>query len=145
LKLTKRVITQQRRQAGAEKEQHMGQPVIHFEIVGNDAKRLQNYYAELFGWEIDANNPLNYGVVTRDGNVNADGAGIGGGVMGMPGGYAGHVTFYVEVPDVEAALAKAESLGGKRLMGPDQLPDGPEIGQFTDPEGHMVGVMKPAS
>jgi predicted enzyme related to lactoylglutathione lyase len=49
------------------------------------------------------------------------------------------------VPDVEAALAKAESLGGRRLMGPDQLPDGPEIGQFTDPEGHMVGVMKPAS
>jgi len=30
------------------------------------------------------------------------------------------VTFYVEVPDVEAALVKAESLGGTRVFGPDK-------------------------
>jgi hypothetical protein len=30
-------------------------------------------------------------------------------------------------------------------MGPDQVPDGPEIGQFADPEGHLIGVMKAAS
>jgi predicted enzyme related to lactoylglutathione lyase len=47
--------------------------------------------ADLFGWEIDASNPVNYD---------------------------GHVTFYVEVHDVEVALAKAESLGGSRVMGP---------------------------
>jgi len=48
------------------------------------------------------------------------------------------------VPDVEAALAKAESLGGTRLMGPDQVMEGLEIGQFSDPEGHMVGLVKGA-
>jgi uncharacterized protein len=37
-------------------------------------------------------------------------------------GYEGHVTFYVGVPDVEAALVKAESLGGKRLFGPEAVP-----------------------
>jgi predicted enzyme related to lactoylglutathione lyase len=81
--------------------------------------------------------------VQRDGNTNAEGAGIGGGVGGGPEGYDGHLTFYVEVPDVEAALAKAEGLGGTRIMGPDKVP-GMEIvlGHFTDPEGHLVGLIE---
>jgi predicted enzyme related to lactoylglutathione lyase len=123
----------------------MGQPVVHFEIIGKDGDKLKSYYSELFGWEINSENPMGYGVVPREGNTNADGAGIGGGVAGGPEGYAGHVTFYIEVPDVEAALAKAESLGGTRLMGPDQVMEGIEIGQFSDPEGHVIGVVKSAS
>lgn len=121
----------------------MGQPVVHFEVIGKDAEKLQSYYSELFGWEIDAMSP-NYGVVPRDGNTNAEGVGIGGGVGKGPGDYEGHVTFYVAVDDVEAALAKAESLGGTRLMGPDEVPGGPVLGQFADPEGHMIGVVKAA-
>ena len=121
----------------------MGQPVVHFEIVGQDAAKLQDYYAQLFGWEIDANNPMDYGVVTREGNVNADGAGIGGGISKGPEGYGGHVTFYVEVPDAEAAMAQAESLGGTRMMGPEEVMNGLVIGLFTDPEGHVIGVVEP--
>jgi predicted enzyme related to lactoylglutathione lyase len=120
----------------------MGQPVVHFEVIGKDGEKLQSYYGELFGWEFDTNNPMNYGVVTRDGNTNDDGAGIGGGVAGGPEGYEGHVTFYVEVPDVEAALAKAEQLGGSRIMGPDDVMEGLTLGQFSDPEGHVIGVVK---
>ena len=61
----------------------MGQPVVHFEIIGRDAEKLQSYYTDLFGWKIDAPiGPMNYGVVQRDDNVNADGIGIGGGVGG---------------------------------------------------------------
>jgi uncharacterized protein len=123
----------------------MGQPVVHFEIIGTDGGKLRSYYSELFGWEIDADNPMNYGVVQRDGNTNADGAGIGGGVGVGPEGYEGHVTFYIEVPDVEAALAKAESLGGSRVMGPDKVMETIEIGMFNDPEGHTIGVVKTAS
>ena len=123
----------------------MGQPVVHFEIIGQDPERLHSYYSELFGWEIDSSNPMNYGVVQRDGNTNADGIGIGGGVGKGPEGYTGHVTFYVEVSDVEAALAKAESLGGSRVMGPEKVMDQIEVGLFNDPEGHLVGVVKSAS
>ena len=54
-------------------------------------------------------------------------------------------TFYIEVPDVETALAKAESLGGSRMMGPEKVMDHTEIGLFSDPEGHIVGVVKSAS
>ncbi len=123
----------------------MGQPVVHFEVIGKDAKKLQGYYSDLFGWEIDANNPMSYGSVPREGNTNADGVGIGGGVGVGPEGYGGHVTFYVEVPDVEAALAKAERLGGSRLMGPDKVTERIEIGMFADPEGHVIGVLRSMS
>jgi predicted enzyme related to lactoylglutathione lyase len=122
----------------------MGQPVVHFEIIGQDAERLRTYYSELFGWEIDANNPMNYGIVQRDTNTNPEGIGIGGGVGAGPDGYSGHVTFYVEVPDVDAALAKAENLGGTRVMGPENVMDQVELGLFTDPEGHLIGLVKSA-
>ena len=123
----------------------MGQPVVHFEIVGKDMDTLHRYYSDLFGWEISADNPMSYGIVAREGNTNPDGVGIGGGIGAGPEGYPGHVTFYVEVQDVEASLAQAESLGGSRMMGPEQVMEGVEIGLFTDPEGHLVGVVKAAS
>jgi uncharacterized protein len=119
----------------------MGQPVVHFEITGGDGPKLQRYYAELFGWDIDANNEFGYGIVQREGNTTPDGIGIGGGISQGPEGYPGHVTVYVQVPDVEAALAKAEELGGTRMMGPEQVMESLTIGLFTDPEGHTMGVM----
>ncbi len=119
----------------------MGQPVVHFEVIGKDGAALRSFYSDLFGWKIDADNEMNYGIVQRDGNVSPDGVGIGGGVGVAPEGYDGHVTFYIGVSDVEAALAKAESLGGSRMMGPDKVMEQVEIGLFHDPEGHLVGVV----
>lgn len=111
--------------------------MVHFEILGEDGPRLQAYYAALFGWSFAPSPVPGYGLVTCEGG---DLAGIGGGVGGMPG-YPGHVTFYVSVPDVEAALVEAERLGGQRMMGPERVAEGIVIGQFTDPEGHLVGVV----
>ena len=49
----------------------------------------------------------------------------------------------LEVPDVEAALAKAESLGGTRMMGPETMSEPPiTIALFSDPEGHVIGLVK---
>jgi predicted enzyme related to lactoylglutathione lyase len=112
----------------------MANPVVHFEVIGKDGPKLQAYYAELFGWEIDASNPMNYGLIADSGN------GVGGGIAAGPDGYEGHVTFYVQVPDIEAALAKAESLGGKRIFGPETIMENVTLGQFTDPEGHVIGL-----
>jgi len=119
----------------------MGQPVVHFEVIGSDGDKLRSYYSELFDWTIDASNPMNYGMVQREDTLQAEGISIGGGVGDAPEGYGGHATFYVEVPDVEAALSKAESLGGQRMMGPETVMEGTEIGLFLDPEGHVVGVV----
>lgn len=122
----------------------MGHPVVHFEVIGKDGKALQDYYSQLFGWEIDANNPMKYGTIDREDNLSDEGVGIGGGVGGAPEGYDGHVTFYVQVPDVEESLAKAEELGGSRVMGPEEMQSvGLVLGQFTDPEGHVIGLITP--
>jgi hypothetical protein len=114
----------------------MGQPVVHFEVVGQDGDKLREYYSTLFGWKFgEPMGPTNYAVVE-------DPNGIGGGVGTGPAGYPGHVTFYVQVDDVGAALDKAESLGGQRTMGPDEVPGvGITIGLFNDPEGHTIGLV----
>lgn len=137
-----------RRGVGAEGA-GMGQPVVHYEIIGNDPGTLRGYYGELFGWEFDTSSPVseevsepdNYGFV--DGNRAGDGTGIPGGVGGGAG-YGSYVIFYVGVPDVEAALEKAESLGGKRVMGPARAPSGLVVAHFTDPEDNLIGLAGPA-
>lgn len=125
----------------------VGSPVVHFEVIGRDMATLQAFYGGLFGWKPDTDNPVGYGVIDRADNLNAQGIGIGGGMMALPAELAaesnGHVTFYVEVPDVEAALARVVELGGQRLQGPDTVPGGgPTLGQFSDPEGHLVGLVQ---
>jgi uncharacterized protein len=123
----------------------MGQPVVHFEIIGSDPGKLRRYYADLFGWEFQTGDaateavsqPGNYGFV--DGSTTGDGTGINGGVAGGED-HAPHVVFYVGVPDVEAALQRAEELGGTRQLGPGGTPGTLVVGQFTDPEGNLIGV-----
>ena len=121
----------------------MGQAVVHFEVVGKDGEKLQRYYGELFGWNVNADNPMQYGMVDAKDNTSMTGDnGIGGGIGQGPDGYEGHVAFYVAVPDVEEALQKAESLGGTRVMGPENIMDMVELGQFKDPEGNVIGLVK---
>lgn|SRR3954451_2274366 len=120
----------------------MGHPVVHFEVIGKDGDQLRSYYSDLFDWRFDTSNPMGYGVVDRNDNMTAEGVGIGGGVAGGPEGYDGHVTFYVQVPDVEATLARAVELGGTRMMGPETVMGRMVLGMLTDPEGHLVGVIQ---
>lgn len=121
----------------------VGQPVVHFEIIGRDPTKLRSYYGELFGWEFHIDDATT-GAVSQPGNYGfVDGNAVGGGINGGVGGgqsHEPHVLFYVSVPDVEAALTKAESLGGKRQMGPEGTPGTLVVGQFTDPEGNLIGV-----
>ena len=128
----------------------MGNPVVHFEVTGEDPENLRSFYGDLFGWEFDTSAPVaevisqqgNYGFVDR--YTTSDGTGIPGGVGGGTG-YGGHAIFYVGVADVEAALQEAEALGGTRRMGPEvNSGAGLAIGHFTDPEGHLIGVAGPA-
>ncbi len=120
----------------------MGQPVVHFEIIGNDLPGLRAYYGELFGWEFQTGDAATETVSQRANYGFVDGSttgGINGGVGGGDG-YEGRVLFYVSVPNVEAALEKAEKLGGRRVIGPEGNPGQIVVGQFTDPEGNLIGV-----
>mgnify|MGYP001500630491 CR=1 FL=1 len=118
----------------------MGNPVVHFEVIGKDAKTLRKFYQDMFAWNIDA--PIQGAGVPDYTVVHPNETGISGGIGTAPEGYDGHVTFYVGVPDVGAALQKISSLGGKTMMGPDEVPGGPISGLFEDPEGHVVGLVQ---
>jgi uncharacterized protein len=127
----------------------VGQPVVHFEITGSDPERLRRFYGDLFDWEFDTEAPVaqaisqagNYGFIARC--TTGDGTGIPGGVGGGDA-YQGHVIFYVGVPNVEAALRKAESLGATRRLGPVQNPGAQlVVAHFLDPEGHLIGLAGP--
>jgi predicted enzyme related to lactoylglutathione lyase len=41
----------------------MKHPVVHFEIQSQRGEELQGFYSDLFGWTINADNPMNYGVI----------------------------------------------------------------------------------
>jgi predicted enzyme related to lactoylglutathione lyase len=124
----------------------MGLPVVHFEIIGTDPARLRGYYGELFDWEFQPGDATTEKVSQPGtyGFVDAASAGINGGIGGGQG-HEPRVLFYVGVPDVESALQKAESLGGKRLLGPEPASGDFTVGRFVDPEGNVVGVAGPSA
>jgi predicted enzyme related to lactoylglutathione lyase len=51
------------------------------------------------------------------------------------------VSVYVQVEDLDAALAKAEKLGGKTILPPSQVPGGPKLAMFADPAGNITGIL----
>jgi predicted enzyme related to lactoylglutathione lyase len=113
----------------------MPNPVVHFEILGKDGKKTQQYYGSLFGWKIDANNPMSYGM------VNNGGEGIDGGVAQAEQGQPA-VTFYVQVDDPQKYLDKAIALGGKLIMPVTDVPEMVTMCQFADPDGNVIGIVK---
>ncbi len=92
----------------------MGNPVVHFEIIGTDPQKLRDYYRELFGWEFDVSNPVsdavsepdNYGFIGR--TASPDGSGIPGGVGGGEN-YPTQALFYVGVEDVEPGTTRCRT------------------------------------
>jgi len=107
-------------------------PVNHFELLATDAKRSQQFYAEIFGWQVTTADTGSGMVDTRTGR------GIHGSIgAGEPGPW---VTVYAHVGDVAAVLAKATELGGSRVHGPVAVDDHLQTGALRDPAGNIVGV-----
>jgi predicted enzyme related to lactoylglutathione lyase len=117
-----------------------GPAVAWLEVKGRDGPALQTFYGELFDWQVqDPGDGSGYGVVA------AGPKGIGGGIGPAQDGGAGQVTFYVEVEDPAAYLAKAESLGAKAVVSVTEMPRfGLTFAFFADPEGHLAGLSKGA-
>jgi predicted enzyme related to lactoylglutathione lyase len=115
----------------------MGHPVVHFEIIGAEPAKLRSYYGDLFGWEYERGDATST-AVSQPGEYGFVSGPVNGGVAGGEG-FTPRVLIYVSVPDVEAALAEAERLGGTRVMGPARQGDF-AVGHFTDPEGNLVGL-----
>lgn len=116
----------------------MGQPIVHFEILGKDAIGLQTFYAALFDWQVgQAMGPEmgHYGL------VDGESSGLAGGIgQTQDGGTL--VTVYVQVPDLQATLDRAVALGGRIVMPPMEIPGAVTLAQFADPDGNLIGLVK---
>ena len=136
-KAAKKTVAAKRstKRAPARKASGAGPAVIHWEIQAQDAKKIQRFYADLFGWKIDAANPMNYGMVSSKGK-----GGIDGGIGGTQSGRA-RVLVYATVADINGVLEKAEALGARTVMPRTDV--GPVImGIFEDVEGNHFGVIE---
>jgi predicted enzyme related to lactoylglutathione lyase len=114
----------------------MNHPVVWFEVLGNDGAKLQTYYSELFGWNIKVEGPGKYGEVDTGSKK-----GIPGGIAAQYPGTRPWVTIYVAANDIEGTLGRAKQLGGKVVMPATQIPNGPQVAAFEDPEGHVIGLV----
>ncbi len=115
----------------------MTRPVVFFQILAKNPERQSAFYREMFGWKIDE--PNAFGLSMIEHGIGGPPEGVGGAIA--PGAES-RVLVYVQVLDPVETLAKAESLGGTRVMEPFDVPDGPTIAQLADPEGNVVGIVK---
>lgn len=115
----------------------MPNPIVHFEVLGKDKAALEDFYTAVFDWQLTP--------VMDEYSLVSPGSGINGGIGKSMDGDAGHVTFYVEVAHLAETLSVVEGRGGRQLMGPTQVPNGPMIALFADPEGRVVGLVQEGS
>jgi uncharacterized protein len=114
-----------------------GNPVVHFEIGCKDLAKTTAFYTELFGWS-----PISIPMASLL-NTNAT-DGIQGHITSLGHEPHNYITFYIQVDDINGYLAKIESAGGKKLVGPVTLPDKRQFAWFKDPEGNMVALITKA-
>lgn len=123
-----------------------GEPVTWFEILGSDAARTQQFYANLFGWTIDNGRFPGYATVDTGAGRGIQG-GIGGGLRSQ------WAIVYAGVANVEQTLSRVEKRGGSRVIDPEVSAlkkaartalygsaDDIETIAFRDPAGNLLGI-----
>ena len=114
----------------------MAAPVVHFEINAANAEQAQKFYADLFGWKINANNPMGYGLVKTGTKMGING-GIGKAEQGNP-----FVTVYAQVKNPQEYLDKAVALGAQVVVPVTVVPKMATYALFRDPDGNLVGIIE---
>lgn len=113
----------------------MGDPVTWFEISTSEAKAVREFYAELFGWNLQILDAHNYALV----DTGVEGA-VAGGIGEARG--PNQVVFYIEVNDPQAYPDRIEESGGRTVVPVTEIPGLVTFAHFADPEGNVVGLVK---
>lgn len=115
-------------------------PGVMFEIMARDQSAMQAFYTAVFGWQYTAGE-TGFAYVRFPVKAQPLLGGIGQADTSVPGSSPGH-NFYLEVEDLEAAIARAVAAGGSTLMSPTDA-DGYSFAMVRDPEGNPVGLVRP--
>lgn len=113
------------------------------ELITPDHDAALDFYGKLFGINKVGAMPMGeMGDYTFIANGDSQGEAVGAVMRTPPGGHPGWF-FYFRVPDINAAKARVESLGGKVRMGPMEVPGGEWVISADDPEGAPFGLVAP--
>jgi len=117
---------------------------IWYELMTTDSAAAKAFYDAVIGWNISEGS-ADYGGYCMIGR--SDG-GAAGGVLPLTDEMRQHGAKpmwlgYVSVADADAAAAAIEQAGGKKLMGPMDVPNVGRIAMVTDPQGAPFYIMKP--
>jgi hypothetical protein len=115
----------------------MANAVTQFQILSKAPDETARFYSTLFGWSIDADNPLGYRRIDT-GSTH----GIQGGIWPAPPQSPTFVQLFISVGDVSASVRHAEELGAKLLIPPTLLPEGDEMAVLHDPQGMSFAVWR---
>jgi predicted enzyme related to lactoylglutathione lyase len=91
------------------------------------------FYREMFEWNIEPGNIP--GFLSIEKGIGADPEGIGG---VMSSSDTSRLVIGVQVSDLRDSLVHAEELGGRVLMQPIDVPQGPTVARIADPEGNVL-------
>jgi len=111
----------------------MACPIVWFEAVGQHADKLHSFYGEVLGWRFDPKRAAPSLPPTASPRSVARAASA---PTDEPPWW---VTYYTRVPDLDAAIEKARSLGSRLLVAPTRHGDS-RIAVVSDPEGHPIGL-----
>lgn len=126
----------------------MGGRIVHFEVPFDDGDRARKFYADAFGWNIQPMPEMDYtmvstGPVTDQGMPTEPGY-INGGMFQRTD-QLDRPVLTIDVEDIDAALKRIESLGGKTVSGRQTVGEMGFAGYCTDSEGNLIGLWQSAT
>lgn len=111
--------------------------IIHIELSAKDRKALSKFYSNVFGWEMQHIDDMNYTTFKA-------GEGVGGGFNPVTEeNRQGTVLVYIETDNVTASLKDVENAGGTILTPEMEIPNTGKFGIFRDPQGNTIGLFMP--
>ena len=122
-------------------------PVVHFEMPYEDAKRLSKFYSDVFGWVMQKTGEEMGNYVTaqtaetdQKQMVKTPGT-INGGFYPKDQSEYKYPSVVISVDNIEKSMKGIEAAGGKILGKPMDIPGVGKYVSFTDSEGNRVSIL----
>jgi predicted enzyme related to lactoylglutathione lyase len=113
---------------------------VWYDLMTSDSQKAVPFYTKVIGWGTQEWEGMPYTMWTANGRP------IGGvGKLEGPPGTPPHWLAYVAVPDVDAAAKQVDSLGGRTIVKPQDIPSVGRYAVHADPFGAVFATFKPSS
>jgi predicted enzyme related to lactoylglutathione lyase len=127
-------------------------PVVHFEMPYDDAKRVVGFYQKAFGWQMQQlGAEMGDYVLATTSESGADGRSVQPGTINgglfpkKPDWPAQQPSVVIAVERIAEAMDKVRDAGGTVLGEPMEIPGVGMYVSFTDTEGNRVSMLQPTA